>query len=525
MNSIHSLPLLVLVACGSGDPAPAVVPPAGGLDAGGPPPPAPPGQAAAPLVFPEACEDGEGLLHSVRFAVSSARGRGDAGTIEDLRVSLSEHASRCDRDPFVHLALGELLLELTSIGNDQLQNPRSPDEAQAELERARALAPENPMVIAAQAHCAEQRGDWAIAAEHDRALLALVPGDASARSHLGRSLLKLGRLDEAEAELRHVLEHDDGSAGPNLMLSTRELLAKVYMARGERERAERVLLAELQATALRSDAGGGHSLIACPYIALGRLYAETGREEESLEMVRQAAELEPEKPLLQYQAAVACYAVGELDCALRFADRAKAQARDDRAELLRAAILRAQRLDASDGMILASGGAAEEFEAALEAFDRHDFEGADAYLTRARGMQAAPEHAVLAAFLRVLERRYGDAEAELAQVAQDESTWLGSEVVRAHIDVARQQHQQAEGRLRPIIESVVADLERAAAGGEPVTRYQHLVWEMASLAMAWTLSNQERHVDALDFYDQALFGDPDDLWGLIGKANSLAAMG
>jgi adenylate cyclase len=80
------------------------------------------------------------------------------------------------------------------------------DTANAELARAVALDPQDPLVLGAIMSEYISDGRIAEAVEVQRRIVALDPLSASSRSNLGAFLTVVGRLDEAQAELERALE-------------------------------------------------------------------------------------------------------------------------------------------------------------------------------------------------------------------------------------------------------------------------------------------------------------------------------
>jgi Flp pilus assembly protein TadD len=70
------------------------------------------------------------------------------------------------------------------------------------LQRAAADAPQRHDVLAALARVVAQDGEYPVAADLFRRVLALRPDDPVARSSFGACLLEMGERDEGEANLR-----------------------------------------------------------------------------------------------------------------------------------------------------------------------------------------------------------------------------------------------------------------------------------------------------------------------------------
>ena len=85
-------------------------------------------------------------------------------------------------------------------------------DAETAFQRAAAVDPANPDAHAALFDLTEARGDLVGAAGHLDRVLTARPDWVAARYNLGCVLMRMGRLDEAEAEFRRVLARDPGFA-------------------------------------------------------------------------------------------------------------------------------------------------------------------------------------------------------------------------------------------------------------------------------------------------------------------------
>jgi Tfp pilus assembly protein PilF len=93
---------------------------------------------------------------------------------------------------------------LLDLGSLQLrQNARH--QARALLERAAALAPNRPDVLAELARALCLDGFYDAAATHYQQALALRPDDAMSRANLAVCLLEMGKRDQGEMKLREAV--------------------------------------------------------------------------------------------------------------------------------------------------------------------------------------------------------------------------------------------------------------------------------------------------------------------------------
>ncbi|MDP7115237.1 MAG: tetratricopeptide repeat protein [Myxococcota bacterium] len=173
------------------------------------------------------------------------------------------------------------------------------------------------------------------------------------------------------------------------------------------------------------------------------------------------------------------------------------------------------------GEIAAMGDAGEAFEAALAAYERGERGSARALAERAEELRPRRSQRVFLALLMLFEQRYDPARAvfEAEAVAIDEDP--GPAVGLAHLAIAERDHGAAEQRLRDVVERWTT--ERLEGSAEP--DYHRVAVGLAHLGLGWVAANRNQHRDAVGRFDRALAGNPDDLLGLLGKANSLIGLG
>ncbi len=206
--------------------------------------------------------------------------RGDAATAE---ASLRALVARLDT-PYTQFWLGRTL------------------EAQGDLEGAArrfGLAfrrnPKDPAAAGALYAVSVQRGDWASAGFAAQALARANPRSPEAFEALAEVKLRLGHAKEAEVIARKLRE-----AAPDRS-SAAILLARSLTAQGKLAEAERVLAEAV--------AGGGSS----PELEAERgvVMGASGRPDQALELVREAAEEHPEAAAPQRALAMLYFAAGD----------------------------------------------------------------------------------------------------------------------------------------------------------------------------------------------------------------------
>lgn len=168
------------------------------------------------------------------------------------------------------------------------------------------------------AHTAE---DDARAAELFERVLAVKPDTPMAQLRLGEAQQRLGRYEQAEANLEAAMAGYEAAGNGPGVVNAKNLLGRMYMDQGRMEEAEVVL--EESAAGLE-DLADKASYYGCPYQALGALYHQTGRTQESVEAMKRVAELEPHSIDSQLLAANACREAGDEECAAHYQSQAEA---------------------------------------------------------------------------------------------------------------------------------------------------------------------------------------------------------
>jgi tetratricopeptide (TPR) repeat protein len=462
-------------------------------------------------------------------AMQRARLENDPSLFDQIEQDLEGLLERYPEDAMVLCTIGELAIERASFERDHM---RSPKRQLAEAERwFEAALERDPLAIQALnglATCHEFNRKNKAAVEVDERILAIDPDDLQARLHRGRMLIRLERHDEAIADLeqaRTIWHERDASAsfqgGPtrrphhNHLVSIHEQLGRAYMGLGQPERAESILLEAAELVEGQHEEVLASHIVACPYVALGQLYASEGQRDQQAQVLMRAADIEPHKPLLQTDAATACFVAGDLANALTYIDLSLALSRER--------IPRDLRSDIKDNLLReVSMDAQGCFEAALSAFEGHDFSGAYLLLQQARAQRSEPQQDLLLAYLLLLEGRYVPAESFTAMAARGAAMRPDAATVRAHIAIGEKDYESAE---RELAVSLPAARRIMAKEGSDLAGYQRVFVSMTLLADAWRLANQSRHSQALARFDEVLTYAPDDVFALLGKANAHNALG
>ncbi len=174
-------------------------------------------------------------------------------------------------------------------------------------------------------------------------------------------------------------------------------------------------------------------------------------------------------------------------------------------------------LDAAE--LAAIGDAGEAFDRALDAYSRGERPAALALARRAEELRPHSHQRVFLGLLMLFDQRYEEAravfDAESAPVAEDP----GPSVGLAHLAIVERDHGDAERRLGQVVEHWTPERVQASAA------YPRMVVGLAHLGLGWVAANRNQHREAVARFDAVLAAQPDDLLGLLGKANSLIGLG
>ena len=227
---------------------------------------------------------------------------------DDLALALADQATRADPGlAAAWLAAGELQLASGRPGN-----------AAVSLERAAALAPHDPVILAGLAAARHAAGDAAAAEQAFRAALALDPDAHDCRSNLGLLLLELERADEAVALFTAGLRRQGDHVG--LRRNLGDALAQAGRFRD-------AAAAYAAALALDPDDAAAHNNLGGALQALGDFAGARASYRRALAIREDAA--------VWANLSAACLGAGDAAGAVQAAQRALALAPDDAVALSR----------------------------------------------------------------------------------------------------------------------------------------------------------------------------------------------
>ena len=294
-----------------------------------------------------------------------------------------------------------------------------------------------------------------------------------------------GEVKEAVTILLGVAREAGESVAQDRM-KARELLGRILLETGKFKAAEQVLkLAAADFEQLRRTRS---YKIACPYQALGALYAHTGRQSGAASYFVKAADMEPHSEKMQYDAALEAMVAGDFLTAKKYVERAIALSRRPRQPVGASPRDRPERYRVLKGFILLP---LRKYDEARALFDR-----VLASFPTDPGPRAGLGH------LAVVRRRYPAAVAHLRVALKGGKDLLGHQREGAH-------------GARPAADSM----------RNPDRIYGWLCHRMASLGLGWVAANRGRHEKAMVYFEGALAYRPADLLALLGKGNALNALG
>jgi len=158
---------------------------------------------------------------------------------------------------------------------------------------------------------------------------------------------------------------------------------------------------------------------------------------------------------------------------------------------------------------------------ALSSYDSEDLSGALRHIEQALGQEPLPAYKVLKGAFLLFDKRYQEAEALFSEAKSAGGKDPGPEVGLGHLDIVARRYSAARRKLEPALQHW---LQHGSVASE-LGGYDLLVQELANLGLGWVCANQNRHDEAIDYFDRILSLQPEDLLALLGTGNSLIALG
>ena len=152
------------------------------------------------------------------------------------------------------------------------------------------------------------------------------------------------------------------------------------------------------------------------------------------------------------------------------------------------------------------------FVAARRCFETFDFDNGMEYIDRSLKLDPKdPRYILLKGFLWLMQKDITKARKQFDKL--DQSDFFGqvaAGVGFGHLAITEQDYSEAEKYLKPLTEKL--------------NRIPWFYFEMACLGMGWINANQGRHTQALHYFDQVLSQNTANLFGLLGRGNSLIGL-
>jgi tetratricopeptide (TPR) repeat protein len=288
-------------------------------------------------------------------------------------------------------------------------------------------------------------------------------------------------------------------------------LGRLHAANGRPDLAKTALVGSMEAT---KQYGGS----ACSFVALGHLYVETGQLEKAAQVAKEAADIEPDNPLLLREAAETLFRAGDYENASVYVDRLiELSAEPENLELKKKINEHLQAIENAVPTLL--------LRQSLIQFQRNDLDAAFKSVQRAAGKTDDPRFLIVEGFVLLFKKDYDRAKrafqraekSDQPKMVQAAKTGLG------HLAIIRKDHQAVDSLFAAAL-NFGRDLYSTPIHVEALEGdFDWFVYRMACLGQAWSYSNQNRHREALEYFDTILKQQPNDILALLGRANSLTA--
>ncbi len=440
-------------------------------------------------------------------------------SIEQVKADLLEDP----HSPELHAELGSLLVQDLSLERVPVEQREAViTQAREPFERAYKLDPRNLDAAIGLARLFEFEGHPQQAREYLEYCLSVEPTYHYCKIRLAAVHLELGSFEQADTLAREVLVAVEGRTGTHERAtwgSAAEILGMSLMWQNKTDEAERWLAEAKAQVSTDASVSARNVHLACPHVALGQLYRSRGSDEQAAQALVDAAEYEPYRSKTQYLAARQLYYNGELERAAHYVERALAIEDKQAYRRLREQIERWREAQATGAGSLPPEGRLDE---AVRAFMRMEWGMAMEQVELSIAQQPSQEARTLRGLLLVAQGQFEEAERVGNELRRQHPDATGPRVVEAHVALGKRDHARARTLASGVIEALEPEfiILRRDAGGTSWLEY-----EMARLAMGWSLATQLQHERAIAHFDAVLIRRPSSLMALLGRGNSLNAMG
>jgi len=347
----------------------------------------------------------------------------------------------------------------------------------------------------------------------------------------GKSYFELKQYDRAESILLAVLREAEEKLQFFEMRNAEDLLGQLYLKTGDYQKAEKYLLRAVRG--YRGRAAEKYLGWACPYQALGALYAATDRTKQAIKNYIIAAEIDANNSRIQYEVAAVLFDAGDYRNALKYLNRAIAMSDVPEYRKLRQPLLwrvlcagiASHSWPEFDPSWLAAPPVSSSLHEIVKQYESGDLSGALLALTRQSEQLDPARRLTMEGFILLRQRQYQPAREAFHGALVANWGAQGGLVGLAHLDIVDQSYPRASDRLSQVLSAHQSDpafRKRTIAADRP---YDWMVHKMALLGMGWILANTNRHAPALNYFEKVLWYQPNDLLALLGKGNSLVGIG
>jgi tetratricopeptide (TPR) repeat protein len=243
-----------------------------------------------------------------------------------------------------------------------------------------------------------------------------------------------------------------------------EMLGRLYQRTGNLELAEQYLNESTKELAQLKKVNDD-LYWACPYSALGDLYSQLGQPTRQTKVLVKAADMEPGSIKAQFEAAWMSYHTGDYQNALKYIDRSVELDQNSCLKQMKGYVYLLQR----------------RFEKAREFFSNFS-----------KNSASEMEAMVGLGHLAIVDKDYEKA----TRLLQDAAT-------------------EAQNRADYVNADAYSSLELSC---------RNFPYKMVCLGLGWTAGNQDKHGEAMKYFQRVLDTDPKDILALLGKANSLGGL-
>jgi len=433
-------------------------------------------------------------------------------------------------DDHACVVLGRLYLNAGMFGESLPDVDSYPDFAREMFDRAREINPRNKSAYTGLANY-YRRIDKQKALENYITAYELDPSSWNVYFGLGMAYFEAGKYDEAKKIFTSILEYARANNKINLKIQANEYLGRVYLKEGAYDTARQYL--ETSAKQLDRHQLTQDTNRACPYQALGKVYSYFGKSAREAINLYKAADLMPSNDKYQFDAAMRALKVGDYQNAVKYIDRAIALSNSWWYRLAKQYILLSrwfaggenENVDEFNVLMAATREMTtpEIFNKALHFLQIQKFSNAHAYVDVILTREDRSSYHVLKGFIHLVEQHYEEAEEEFNRASEMDPEDAGARIGKGHLNIVAQDYNAAVELFTPVAAHFRSD--QWQQNFDPMQqRYDWLIYEMTFLGLGWAQSNQNRHEEAITYFDLILKHRPKEILALLGKGNSLIGL-